>query len=55
VDAEALKPDTQFNGVDGLLAYIGSKPKQGVDAMSDQDEWTSYSQWGMFPSGTKLS
>jgi hypothetical protein len=52
---KALKSDTQFNGADGLPAYIDSKPEQGVDAMSDQDEWTSYSQWGMFPTGTKFS
>jgi hypothetical protein len=23
--------------------------------MSDQDEWTSYSQWGMFPTGMRLT
>jgi hypothetical protein len=22
---------------------------QGVDDMSDNDEWVSYSHWGMFP------
>jgi hypothetical protein len=22
---------------------------QGTDDMSDNDEWTSYSHWGMFP------
>jgi hypothetical protein len=32
-----------------------SVSQQGADAMNDHDEWTSYSQWGMFPVATKVS
>jgi hypothetical protein len=28
---------------------------QGADDMSDHCEWTSYSHWRMFPTGTKSS
>jgi hypothetical protein len=26
-----------------------SASQQGADAMSDHDQWMSYSHWGMFP------
>jgi hypothetical protein len=44
--AGAPKPKTQFNGAGGLPTYISFT--QGADDMNDHDEWTSYSQWGMF-------
>jgi hypothetical protein len=47
------KSKIQFNGVGGLLTYISFT--QGADDMSDHDEWISYSQWGMFQTGTKYS
>jgi hypothetical protein len=28
---------------------------QGADDMNDHDEWTSYSHWGMFMTGTEHS
>jgi hypothetical protein len=46
-------PNTQFNGPGGSPTYIGFFT--GADAMNDHDEWISYSQWGMFPAGTKDS
>jgi hypothetical protein len=48
-----LKSDVQFNGVGRLPSYISFN--KGADAMNDQDQWTSYSQWGMFPTETKYS
>jgi hypothetical protein len=49
----APKSKIQFSGVGGLLTYISFT--QGADDMSDHDEWISYSQWGMFLTGTKSS
>jgi hypothetical protein len=49
----APKSKIQFNGVGGLLTYIGFT--QGADDMNDHDKWISYSHWGMFPTGTKYS
>jgi len=43
----------QFNGAGGLLTYISFT--QGANDMCDHDEWTSYSQWGMFLTVGKYS
>jgi hypothetical protein len=50
-NAAAPKSKTQFNGAGGLPTYINFT--QGADAMSDHDEWMSYSHWGMFPTHGK--
>jgi hypothetical protein len=49
----APKSKIQFNGVGGLLTYM--RFMQGADDMRDHDEWTSYSHWGMFLTGTEYS
>jgi hypothetical protein len=36
-----------------LLTYM--RFMQGADDMRDHDEWTSYSHWGMFLTGTEYS
>jgi len=51
--AAAAKSKTQFNGVGGLPTYISFT--QGADDMSEHDEWTSYSHWGMFLTAGKHS
>jgi hypothetical protein len=49
----APKSKTQFNGAGGSPTYISLT--QGADDMNDHDEWTSYSQWGMFLTRSKTS
>jgi hypothetical protein len=49
--AEAAKSKNHFNGTGGLPTYISFT--QGADDMNDHDEWTSYSQWGMFLTRSK--
>jgi hypothetical protein len=50
-----------FNGNGAVVAYFRNYPTvvrimndtQGANNMSDHDEWTSYSHWGMFSLGLK--
>ena len=44
-----------FNGDGAVVSYLNIMCTKGADDMSDNDEWISYSHWGMFTPERKSS